>query len=354
MAIETMELEEIVALEEEQEEEQEPKDEDIEKFEENSLNDSSHNPLSDWDPSLAAYFRIISEIPRLNKEEERALTLEIARRQALFNTLPDSEEKEKIKEEVRDLKHKMVCANLRLVVSIAKKYRERAQGMENVDLIQEGNIGLMTAVEKFDPSRGFRFSTCATWWIRQKITRAIAEKDKTIRLPIHINQGFSDVKGAMKRIKESDGIINIESLVKALREKYSKDEVWRILEAQKLINPISLDTSLYYEEEMDREFSDFVQDSEPSPEKKALDKVEGEVIRTVLGELSKRERKVIELRFGLNDGEGMTLEKVGGILNVTRERVRQIEEKALAKLRHPDRMRRLKELEPKIEGILEE
>lgn len=316
-------------------------DEDVEEFEEDV-----YNPLYDYyDPSVTFYLKAIGKIPLLKREEERMLALEIVELRTLLPQLSGSE-KEKVKEKLERLRQKMVASNLRLVVKIAKKYRGT---MELLDLIEEGNIGLMVAVDKFDPFRNFKFSTYACWWVRQAIIRAIEDKAETIRLPVHIRTGASNVKKAVKRIKEKGGAINVNSLVEELEEKYSEDQVQKILEAQKLKNISSLDAPLSLEEENEA-LSGFVQDPEPWPDEKALDNIALEEMRAILKQLKPREKEVIELRFGLNDGTERTLQQVADVLGgITRERVRQIQEKALKKLRHPIRAKKLAKIKDELE-----
>lgn len=276
---------EIVELEKEELKEEELEDEDIEESEESSSDDSSYSPLYDWyDPSLAIYINEISRFPLLEREEEKALTLKIAETQVLLNTNTLTEsEREKTNAELESSKDRMIRCNLRLVVKIATIYWRIVEGkMGLVDLIQEGSIGLMRAVEEFNPYKGFRFSTYAYPWIRQKITRAIAEKANIVRLPVHVVTRLGKVKKAMERIEEGGGVASVDSLAEVLGGHYSDDRVRKIIEVQKLQNPVSLNAILSSEKGgKSREFGDFIRDSESSPEEKALSNVAFEEIKAV-------------------------------------------------------------------------
>ena len=241
--------------------------------------------------------------------------------------------------EAQDAKMAIVEANLRLVVSIAKRHRHRASGLEFLDLIQEGNIGLMRAVDKFDYQRGFKFSTYATWWIRQGITRAIADQGRTIRIPVHMHERINKIRRVQRSLLQDLGCEpSAEQIAEDLNISTSK-----VMEALAVApETASLDTPIG--EEDDNPLGAFVMDVDSqTPVEEAELNILKEQIQDVLDELSDRERNVISLRFGITDGYPRTLEEVGKIFNVTRERIRQIEAKALRKLRHPRRSRKLRD-----------
>lgn len=264
------------------------------------------------------YLKEIGQIKLLTMEEE----LELA---------------DKIKEGDEMAKATLAEANLRLVVSIAKRYVGR--GMLFLDLIQEGNIGLMKAVEKFDVAKGFKFSTYATWWIRQAITRAIADQARTIRVPVHMVETINKLARVQRQLTLE---LNREPSEEELSEKMniSVDKIREIYKISQ--EPVSLETPIG--EEDDSHLGDFIKDeSNMSPEEYATNEILKDEISDVLLTLTEREEKVIKLRFGLEDGKSRTLEEVGQMFGVTRERIRQIEAKALRKLRHPSRSRKLKD-----------
>ena len=264
------------------------------------------------------YLKEIGKVPLLSAERE----IELAKR---------------MEEGDEDAKKELAEANLRLVVSIAKRYVGR--GMLFLDLIQEGNLGLIKAVEKFDYHKGYKFSTYATWWIRQAITRAIADQARTIRIPVHMVETINKlVRVSRQLLQELGREPSPEEIAEAM-----DIPVERVREIQKISQePVSLETPIGEEE--DSHLGDFIQDDNvPVPAEAAASTLLKEQLVEVLGTLTEREQKVLRLRFGMDDGRARTLEEVGREFNVTRERIRQIEAKALRKLRHPSRSRKLKD-----------
>ncbi len=302
------------------------------------------------------YLKEIGKVPLLTADEE----IELAKRmeegnaaseqiEALLADLEGASAKQKtaIEEQIKDLnkivsegadaKKRLAEANLRLVVSIAKRYVGR--GMLFLDLIQEGNLGLIKAVEKFDYRKGYKFSTYATWWIRQAITRAIADQARTIRIPVHMVETINKLIRISRQLLQELGR---EPTPEEIAEEMNMpvDRVREILKISQ--EPVSLETPIGEEE--DSHLGDFIQDDNvPIPSEAAAFTLLGEQLGEVLGTLTEREQKVLRLRFGLDDGRARTLEEVGKEFNVTRERIRQIEAKALRKLRHPSRSRKLKD-----------
>lgn len=273
--------------------------------------------ISIEDP-VRMYLKEIGKVPLLSAEEE----IDLAKR------LEDGDE---------NAKKRLAEANLRLVVSIAKRYVGR--GMLFLDLIQEGNLGLIKAVEKFDYRKGFKFSTYATWWIRQAITRAIADQARTIRIPVHMVETINKLIRVSRQLLQELGR---EPVPEEIAEEMNMP-VERVREILKISQePVSLETPIGEEE--DSHLGDFIQDDNvPVPADAAAFTLLKEQLVEVLGTLTEREQKVLRLRFGLDDGRARTLEEVGKEFNVTRERIRQIEAKALRKLRHPSRSRKLKD-----------
>ncbi len=264
------------------------------------------------------YLKEIGKVPLLNAEEE----IDLAKRMELGD---------------QSAKKRLAEANLRLVVSIAKRYVGR--GMLFLDLIQEGNLGLIKAVEKFDYRKGYKFSTYATWWIRQAITRAIADQARTIRIPVHMVETINKLIRVSRQLLQELGR---EPTPEEISEEMNMP-VERVREILKISQePVSLETPIGEEE--DSHLGDFIQDDNvPVPADAAAFTLLKEQLQEVLGTLTEREQKVLTLRFGLEDGRARTLEEVGKEFNVTRERIRQIEAKALRKLRHPSRSRKLKD-----------
>ena len=280
--------------------------------------DQEDAAISTVDDPVRMYLKEIGKIPLLTADEE----IELAKR---------------IEQGDIEAKQALASANLRLVVSLAKKFVNR--GMQFLDLIQEGNLGLMRAVEKFDYRRNFKFSTYATWWIRQAITRAIADQARTIRIPVHMVETINKLVRVNRQLLQELGREpRPDELAKAMDT--TEDKVREIMKIAQ--EPVSLETPIGEEE--DSHLGDFIADeSERSPQEAAEAEILKEEIESVLDTLTGREKTVIKLRFGLIDGQPRTLEDVGREFNVTRERIRQIEGKALRKLRHPSRSRRLKD-----------
>ena len=294
-----------------------PEDEDMEEIELDKIDLSVPDGVSIDDP-VRMYLKEIGKVPLLTAEEE----IELAK---------------KMEQGDQEAKKRLAEANLRLVVSIAKRYVGR--GMLFLDLIQEGNLGLIKAVEKFDYRKGYKFSTYATWWIRQAITRAIADQARTIRIPVHMVETINKLIRVSRQLLQELGR---EPTPEEIAEEMDMP-VERVREILKISQePVSLETPIGEEE--DSHLGDFIQDDNvPVPADAATFTLLKEQLDEVLSTLTEREQKVLILRFGLEDGRARTLEEVGKEFNVTRERIRQIEAKALRKLRHPSRSRKLKD-----------
>ncbi len=300
--------------------EEEPDIDDLKEVEDlklDQISETDYEGISVDDP-VRMYLREIGKIPLLSYDKE----LELAKR---------------ILEGDEEAKKELAEANLRLVVSIAKKYVGR--GMLFLDLIQEGNMGLIKAVEKFDYTKGFKFSTYATWWIRQAITRAIADQARTIRIPVHMVETINRLIRTSRHLLQQFGR---EPTIEEIAQEMDMS-VDKVMEIQKIAqDPVSLETPIG--EEDDSHLGDFIQDEDsPAPQDAASYTLLREQLNEVMKTLTPREAKVLRLRFGLDDGKARTLEEVGKEFDVTRERIRQIEAKALRKLRHPSRSKKLRD-----------
>lgn len=309
---------------------------------EKTFANASHAKIND---SVKMYLKEIGQIPLLDPKEEPIIARQIQEgeeaKEAMKSPDLSDEEKKKLAKVIADgeqAKQTLISSNLRLVVSIAKKYVGR--GMLFLDLIQEGNCGLIKAVEKFDYTKGFKFSTYATWWIRQSITRAIADQARTIRIPVHMVETINKLTRIQRQLVQDLGR---DPLPEEIAEKMENISAEKVREIQKIaLDPVSLETPIG--EEDDSHLGDFIEDKDTlSPDDYTNNQLLKDEINAVLQGLTEREEKVLRLRFGLLDGRTRTLEEVGKEFNVTRERIRQIEAKALRKLKNPNRCKRLRD-----------
>lgn len=309
---------------------------------EKTFANASHAKIND---PVKMYLKEIGQIPLLDPKEEPIIARQIQEGEEAKEAMkkPDlsDEEKKKLAKVIADgeqAKQMLISSNLRLVVSIAKKYVGR--GMLFLDLIQEGNCGLIKAVEKFDYTKGFKFSTYATWWIRQSITRAIADQARTIRIPVHMVETINKLTRIQRQLVQDLGR---DPLPEEIAEKMENISAEKVREIQKIaLDPVSLETPIG--EEHDSHLGDFIEDKDTlSPDDYTNNQLLKDEINAVLQGLTEREEKVLRLRFGLLDGRTRTLEEVGKEFNVTRERIRQIEAKALRKLKNPNRCKRLRD-----------
>lgn len=309
---------------------------------EKTFANASHAKIND---PVKMYLKEIGQIPLLDPKEEPIIARQIQEgeeaKEAMKNPDLSDEEKNKLAKVIADgeqAKQTLISSNLRLVVSIAKKYVGR--GMLFLDLIQEGNCGLIKAVEKFDYTKGFKFSTYATWWIRQSITRAIADQARTIRIPVHMVETINKLTRIQRQLVQDLGR---DPLPEEIAEKMENISAEKVREIQKIaLDPVSLETPIG--EEDDSHLGDFIEDKDTlSPDDYTNNQLLKDEINAVLQGLTEREEKVLRLRFGLLDGRTRTLEEVGKEFNVTRERIRQIEAKALRKLKNPNRCKRLRD-----------
>lgn len=309
---------------------------------EKTFANASHAKIND---PVKMYLKEIGQIPLLDPKEEPIIARQIQEgeeaKEAVKNPDLSDEEKKKLAKVIADgeqSKQTLISSNLRLVVSIAKKYVGR--GMLFLDLIQEGNCGLIKAVEKFDYTKGFKFSTYATWWIRQSITRAIADQARTIRIPVHMVETINKLTRIQRQLVQDLGR---DPLPEEIAEKMENISAEKVREIQKIaLDPVSLETPIG--EEDDSHLGDFIEDKDTlSPDDYTNNQLLKDEINAVLQGLTEREEKVLRLRFGLLDGRTRTLEEVGKEFNVTRERIRQIEAKALRKLKNPNRCKRLRD-----------
>ena len=309
---------------------------------EKTFANASHAKIND---PVKMYLKEIGQIPLLDPKEEPIIARQIQEgeqaKEDIKNPDLSEEEKKKLAKIIADgeeAKQTLISSNLRLVVSIAKKYVGR--GMLFLDLIQEGNCGLIKAVEKFDYTKGIKFSTYATWWIRQSITRAIADQARTIRIPVHMVETINKLTRIQRQLVQDLGR---DPMPEEIAEKMENISAEKVREIQKIaLDPVSLETPIG--EEDDSHLGDFIEDKDTlSPDDYTNNQLLKDEINAVLQGLTEREEKVLRLRFGLLDGRTRTLEEVGKEFNVTRERIRQIEAKALRKLKNPNRCKRLRD-----------
>ena len=309
---------------------------------EKTFANASHAKIND---PVKMYLKEIGQIPLLDPKEEPIIARQIQEgeqaKEDIKNPDLSEEEKKKLAKIIADgeeAKQTLISSNLRLVVSIAKKYVGR--GMLFLDLIQEGNCGLIKAVEKFDYTKGFKFSTYATWWIRQSITRAIADQARTIRIPVHMVETINKLTRIQRQLVQDLGR---DPMPEEIAEKMENISAEKVREIQKIaLDPVSLETPIG--EEDDSHLGDFIEDKDTlSPDDYTNNQLLKDEINAVLQGLTEREEIVLRLRFGLLDGRTRTLEEVGKEFNVTRERIRQIEAKALRKLKNPNRCKRLRD-----------
>ena len=328
-------------LDEEDLDEEDSIAEEISQLEKTFAN-ASHAKIND---PVKMYLKEIGQIPLLDPKEEPIIARQIQEgeqaKEDIKNPDLSEEEKKKLAKIIADgeeAKQTLISSNLRLVVSIAKKYVGR--GMLFLDLIQEGNCGLIKAVEKFDYTKGFKFSTYATWWIRQSITRAIADQARTIRIPVHMVETINKLTRIQRQLVQDLGR---DPMPEEIAEKMENISAEKVREIQKIaLDPVSLETPIG--EEDDSHLGDFIEDKDTlSPDDYTNNQLLKDEINAVLQGLTEREEKVLRLRFGLLDGRTRTLEEVGKEFNVTRERIRQIEAKALRKLKNPNRCKRLRD-----------
>ncbi len=293
--------------------------------------------------TVGLYLREMARVPLLSNDEEVSLAMRIEAGWEAGDQLeadPDSERVSEWRwliEDGNDAREHLISANTRLVVSIAKKYMNR--GVPFLDLIQEGNLGLMKAVEKFDYKRGYRFSTYATWWIRQTITRAIADQGRTIRVPVHMSDRIRKLYRVIRELEQKNGAKPTVEEIADIMELEPRKVQWMLRVSWQ---PLSLEQPVGEDE--DSELGNFIENDElPTPAQSAYHNLLEEKIEEVLATLTEREAKILRLRFGLQNGRSYTLEEVGQKFGLTRERIRQIEGRALRRLRHPRRSRQLKD-----------